>query len=115
SIVFDKQIPALVVTASTGDHEIEHYLASGYEYVLTEPYNDKELIKLIRTYMKKPYNTPGENASTTEHNPTLSLESLQKICKNDTAFILKMLDKFLISINECTDGMRSGDAVKIKT
>lgn len=114
SAVFKKNIPVLVVTASSGDKEIKHYLESGCEYVLAEPFEEKIFIQLIRTHMKNPSNNPEINATERDRIPSFSLEPLQKVCKNDNAFVLKMLDKFKISVQECTDGLQTGDATKIR-
>jgi CheY-like chemotaxis protein len=116
SAVLEKRIPTVVVTASTRPADIEHYLETGYEDVLTEPFEEKEFIQLIYTHMKNPYNnTEIGNATETTNTPSFSLEPLQRVCKNDTAFVLKMLDKFKISVQECTDGMSSGDTTKMRT
>jgi CheY-like chemotaxis protein len=116
SAVLEQKIPVLVVTASTRSKEIEHYLEKGYEDVLTEPFEEKIFIQLIYKHMKKPYdNTESTNATETAHVPSFSLEPLQRVCKNDNAFVLKMLDKFKISVQECTDGMSSGDPTKMRT
>lgn len=116
SVALKKNIPVLVVTASTRSKEMEHYLEAGYEYVLTEPFDERSFIQLICKHMKKPYNnTDSVNATETAHTPSFSLEPLIKVCKNDNAFILKMLDKFKISVQECTEGMSSGDPAKMRT
>lgn len=99
-------IPAIAITISSDKNELDTCLQAGYKHVLTKPYSEEELIKLIETTME---NNPYENGNPEKTEllnvkpKSFSLEQLQRISNNDEEFILKMLEKFELSVKECSE------------
>ncbi len=109
-------VPAIALGISSDRNEIQACLKAGFKCVLTKPFSEDDLIRSIYTYMKKT-DTPN-NELNGEGPETVSLEQLQRIGKNDKEFVLKMLEKFVVSVNECSahmdEAIANADWIKMK-
>lgn len=103
------RIPALALCTDPGKEEIPAILQSGFRDLLSKPYSEQDLLKLIHNHMKNdtpPKKEVLENGSGADAE-TFNLDQLNRIGNNDRGFIIKMLDKFIISATECSEALRA--------
>jgi len=111
------KIPSLAMTLEKDNRQ--KLIDAGFTDVLLKPYDPELLLKLIYTHMKD--QTPTTHPVNKEQTltPSFSLESLKRISNNDTAFIVKMLEKFTHSATECVETMQDAllqkDPAKIRS
>lgn len=102
-------IPVIAVTANVNKNDVKKYLENGFNDVLLKPYLEEDLLQLI---LKVFTDELSDNKTRSNENylPDLiggsfSIEQLKRISGDSADFVLKMLGKFIISANECSDNM----------
>lgn len=76
----------------------------GFREMLAKPYSENSLMQLIHNHMiKDPVN--DERASEGAGADKFNLEQLNRIGSNDRDFLIKMLEKFVISASECSEAL----------
>lgn len=116
-----KSASVIAITANINKNDIEKYKESGFDAVILKPYLEVDLLKLIYGHLgvHKIKNNNGHKLLTEpiEKQTSFSLEQLNKISNGSEEFIIKMLEKFIVSATECcnsmTEGIQKGDPAKV--
>jgi CheY-like chemotaxis protein/HPt (histidine-containing phosphotransfer) domain-containing protein len=99
------QVPVLGMSAhAAASHIPTSLMRMGFREMLGKPYHENDLLKLIHKYMKndKPTEELSANGGAGDQ---FNLEQLNRIGSNDREFMVKMLEKFVISASECSEAL----------
>ena len=102
-------VPIIAVTANVNKNDVKKYLETGFNDVLLKPYLEEDLLRILLKFLSVETN---EDATKSQENclpdistELFSIEQLKRIGDGNADFVLKMLDKFIISASECSENM----------
>ncbi|HWY39082.1 MAG TPA: response regulator, partial [Bacteroidia bacterium] len=111
-------VPVIAITANINKNDVEKYKQSGFDAVLLKPYLEEDLLKLIYKYAHVEATEKKNGISSNGHRPaqeketSFSLDQLNRISNGSEEFIIKMLEKFIVSAGECSENMEGAMAAK---
>ena len=99
------RMPVVALSANpSAPHVPASVLRFGFREMLAKPYTESSLMQLIHNHMiKDPLN--DERTSGDSSGDKFNLEQLNRIGSNDRDFLIKMLEKFVISASECSEAL----------
>lgn len=102
-------VPIIAVTANVNKNDVKKYLETGFNDVLLKPYLEEDLLRILLKFLSVETNEDTtksqENCLPDISTELFSIEQLKRIGDGNADFVLKMLDKFIISASECSENM----------